>query len=91
MRFVYWLMLDSHHQFDENTPPKCEEGIPAFRYNSATSLRRVISTIADVALDPQLPTTRFVIVGNHAPPILNPGLRRQSSNSEVPFIELILR
>jgi hypothetical protein len=89
--FIYWLTLDSHLQFDGKSQSKCGEGIPELLCNLAMSLQNVTSAIAEIALDPNVPPTRFTIVGDHAPPILNPGLRRQFSDSEVPFIELIPR
>jgi hypothetical protein len=90
-QFVYWLTLGSHLQFDGKSQPKCGEGIPDLLCNLTINLKKVTSVIADIAMDPNLPATRFIVVGDHAPPILNPGLRRQFSPSEVPFIELIPR
>ena len=87
--FIYWLTLDSHLQFDGRSQAKCDEGIPEPLCNLATSLHNLTSSIADMAMDPHLPPTQFIIVGDHAPPIVNPKLRRRFSDSEVPFIELI--
>jgi hypothetical protein len=89
--FVYWLTLDSHLQFDEKSHFRCDENIPELLCDLSTSLQKVISVVADIAMDPLLPPTRFIVVGDHAPPILDPNLRRQFSSSEVPSIELVPR
>lgn len=96
-RFVYWLTLSSHFPVDHSAarPDAFDCGrLPEIGQDpTVCDLVRIWSTtlaaIRDVALDPRLPRTRFVIVGDHSPPFLEGGRRDLFSDSAVPFVELL--
>lgn len=54
-----------------------------------TIVARVHAAFADVARRPDIPTTDFLLVGDHAPPFLYKWRREQFSQTEVPFIHLV--
>jgi hypothetical protein len=90
-QFVFWLTLDSHLQYKGKSQYSCGEEIPGPLCGLTVRLQRTAAIIANVALDPRLPATRSIIVGDHAPPFTESKLRRMFSDAEVPFIELLLR
>jgi hypothetical protein len=48
----------------------------------------VLSKLADVAADPKLPSTRFVIVGDHMVPFMQPARRALYDPGKVPAVIL---
>jgi phosphoglycerol transferase MdoB-like AlkP superfamily enzyme len=96
-KFVYWLTLSSHLPVDAVLARDSE-------FDCATSatlkdepgpcgleriLHRVHQQIARVALDPELPPTRFIVVGDHAPPFLEVAERVLYSADRVPYADLV--
>jgi hypothetical protein len=95
-RFVYWLTLDSHLPVLETAPRSsdfaCGSDINARRSKDLCTLMRTVfrlhTTVAAIALDPDLPPTMFVIVGDHAPPFVAPSKRELFSRDRVPYVVL---
>ncbi|MGA3049487.1 MAG: sulfatase-like hydrolase/transferase [Terracidiphilus sp.] len=97
--FIHWTTLNSH------LPVPIPSGLPAGASCSLTSLlaqqsalcswyqlvSNVHVSVSKMAMSHLARQTVFVIVGDHAPPFANPALRRQFSNTEVPYVVLIPR
>ena len=93
-RFVYWLTLSAHFPVDESAI----RGVPEVCVRTGVTdktlclLMRVWSTdleaVRAIALDPALPPTRFIVVGDHQPPL---GARELQffSPGVVPYVELL--
>ena len=96
-RFVYWLTLSSHFPVDHRAARPnafdCGRLHEMGQDPTVCDLVKIWSTtlaaIREVALDPRLPRTRFVIVGDHSPPFLEGGQRDLFSDTAVPFVELL--
>jgi hypothetical protein len=97
--FLYWLTLDSHLPVDVTNVPQatfsCDRLPQTQRFSDVCNLvrlyERVLSTIAEWATRPDLPATRFIVVGDHAPPFFSREKRSFFADSEVPFLELVPR
>lgn len=96
-RFIYWLTLSSHLPIDragaEGSTLDCSQVGVGRRFRDACALmqmhRLVAEEVAAIAVDPALPPTRFVLVGDHPPPFVSRDTRAEFAVDEVPFIELI--
>ena len=96
-RFIYWLTLNSHLPVDGRTARTDKldcDSLPQLRNDSdVCDLARVLhwtnSAIARLVSDPELPPTRFIIVGDHAPPFLSRDKRAFYSQTRVPYISLV--
>jgi hypothetical protein len=53
-----------------------------------TTQRNALAAIAQIALDPRLKPTRFVIVGDHSPPYMLRTRRDLFAQKRVPWLEL---
>lgn len=98
-RFIYWLTLNSHLPVETSAADKdtfaCSSIPSAKEYADVCNLSRVLhwtnAAIARLAADPDLPLTRFIIVGDHAPPFISERKRALYSQYKVPYIELTPR
>lgn len=97
--FVHWMTLDSH--LPVPIPPQLPQAPPCTAELSLpprTALcswfqivENVHASIAQLALIPSDRGTIFVLVGDHAPPFGDPTLRRQFSQTDVPYLVLTPR
>ncbi len=97
--FVYWVTLNSH------LPVPARPDLPNDGACSAIALlrdsgslcswfrlvRNVHQSVQQLALRPSARPTLFVVVGDHAPPFADPGLRQAFSATEVPYVVLTPR
>lgn len=98
-RFVYWLTLNSHFPVDEASARPftypCATDSDAARSDvlciEMRIWRGVASSVAAIAVDPRLPPTRFVLVGDHAAPFASEAMRGLFVDNRVPYVELIPR
>jgi len=94
---VYWLTLSSHLPVDRAAPEgstlDCSQIAVGRRFKDICALMRmhrlVAEELAAIATDPALPSTRFIVVGDHPPPFFSRDARSQFVQDEVPFIELV--
>lgn len=93
--FIYWLTLNSHEPVTEETANgsklRCED-LPAFGGKDICNMVRVQfntnQAIETLVTASDLPPTLFVIVGDHAPPLMNLSDREQWDQEHVPWIVL---
>jgi hypothetical protein len=95
-KFTYWMTLNSHlpldsksgdgASFDCSTSAVTRSDAGVCLHTRAISV--VLGKLADIALDPSLPPTVFVVVGDHAPPFMSPEIRALYSPTEVPAVVL---
>lgn len=98
-RLVYWLTLSAHFPADaraaEGSTFDCAISTALVSDESACMLVRIwsrdLAAVRATAIDESLPSTRFVIVGDHAPPLPGDRLARLFSTDVVPFVELVPR
>ena len=98
-RFVYWLTLSSHLPLDAaggaGSTLNCDQSSEARRFADVCTLMRihrlVAMDVAAIAMNPALPPTRFVVVGDHAPPFFSRDKRAIFSPDSVAFVELVPR
>jgi len=98
-RFVYWLTLSSHLPVDASCGTEsafnCRAVPESDRFDDVCALMRiqylVTRSVADIALNPSLPPTRFIVVGDHPPPFFSRTRRSLFADRRVPFVELIPR
>jgi len=96
-KFVYWLTLSSHLPVDAVVARDS-----AFDCGATDSLRdadgpcglerilyRLHEAVARLALDPALPPTRFILVGDHAPVFAERAERALYDDARVPFVDLV--
>jgi hypothetical protein len=96
-RFLYWLTLDSHLPVDgtnvRDSSFACDKSVESQRFADVCNLirlhQRVLKIVAAIAANPTLPPTRFIVVGDHAPPFFSRDKRALFAMDEVPFVELI--
>lgn len=95
-RFVYWLTLSAHFPVDESAIRAVPEVCASTGVTDETLclLMRVwatdLASLRAIAMDPGLPPTRFIVVGDHQPPL---GARQLEFfvPGIVPYIELLPR
>lgn len=98
-RLVYWLTLSAHFPADERAAAgstfDCRIWSELVSDGSACMLARIwsrdLTAVRATAVSDSLPPTRFIIVGDHAPPLPGHRLNRLFSTSVVPFVELVPR
>ena len=98
-RLVYWMTLNSHLPLSngdaEGSSFDCASGSSFAGDDVLCEQARVVSkalqAVAKVALDPALPPTEFVVVGDHAPPFLSRERRDAYDQQRVPFVRLVPR
>lgn len=98
-RLVYWLTLSAHFPVDsraaEGSSFDCSVSPNLAADGSACMLARIwsanLASVRATALSPAIPATRFVIVGDHSPPLPSARQRRLFSPGIVPYVELIPR
>jgi len=95
--FIYWLTLDSHLPVDGTNIPisgfVCESLPETQLFADVCGLvrlhRRILLTVARWAMRQDIAPTRFIVVGDHAPPFFSRHKRSLFAPDEVPFVELI--
>jgi phosphoglycerol transferase MdoB-like AlkP superfamily enzyme len=98
-RFVYWLTLNSHLPIDEASVGsvnfECGDFDVFSQFRDVCLLTKVhygiFSAIAEIATDPTLPLTHFILVGDHSPHFFRQEKRRLFVQGKVPVIELTPR
>ena len=93
-RFVYWLTLSAHFPVDESAIRGISEVCASTGVTDETLclLMRVwsddLAAVRAIALDPALPPTRVIVVGDHQPPL---GARQLESFAPgvVPYVDLL--
>ena len=98
-KFIYWLTLNSHFPVDFDLAREssfdCASTETLREEEGPCALARIHSQlytrIAGMALNSQLPPTRFIIVGDHMPPFVTLSERALYDEERVPFVELIPR
>ncbi len=97
--FVYWVTLNSHLPSPipsgladgascALTPMLAQNPSLCSWYQLVANVHRSVSRLAMANL---ARPTIFVIVGDHAPPFINPELRSQFSSTDVPYVVLVPR
>lgn len=98
-RLVYWLTLSAHFPADaraaEGSTFDCGVSPALLSDESACMLARIwsrdLAAIRSAAISDSVPPTRFIVVGDHAPPLPGDRLARLFSTDVVPFVELTPR
>lgn len=74
-KFVYWLTLNSHIPFVKSAEDRmaCRSNMPLIRNDTVCELSNLWSVVFDkinaIALDPNLPPTDILVVGDHHTPL----------------------
>ncbi|MGA2000615.1 MAG: sulfatase-like hydrolase/transferase [Terriglobales bacterium] len=94
-KFVYWLTLNSHlpvNAFDSDLVGFDCSSVRALAMSDVCAISKaqhtVMSSVADLAMNPALAPTLFIIVGDHAPPFIRSSERNLFSSDRVPFVVL---
>jgi hypothetical protein len=96
-QLVYWMTLNTHLPVlaDDNLSADwCKAHDPDWAATNAQACRlfalhhELAEAIDDLAMDPDLPPTDFVIVGDHMPPFLDREARAMFDSSHVPWLYL---
>jgi len=95
-QFVYWVSLNSHLPIAISTGSsavfQCNQKTAVVQDSAICNWMGLIFTVnnavANLASDPNLPPTDFIIVGDHAPPFYSKPRRAEFSPTEVPVIYL---
>ena len=96
-RLVYWMTLNSHLPLRDadadDSSFDCQKFLtlrsdPGLCLHTRV-LGRALDSVARIALDPDLPPTEIIVVGDHAPPSLSLEHRGMYDQTRVPFIRLI--
>jgi phosphoglycerol transferase MdoB-like AlkP superfamily enzyme len=98
-QFYYWLTLNSHLPVatsNENAALFACSTLHAANSDPSICawmalIYKVNLAVAELSLDPRLPPTEIIIVGDHAPPFLTSKRRAQFSQDVVPYIHLVPR
>jgi phosphoglycerol transferase MdoB-like AlkP superfamily enzyme len=89
--FVYWLTLNSHlpvgrppadnvrREHDTSSFPEAVQWLTQWH-------QLVFSSLVKLALQPHLPPTGFIIVGDHAPPFVDRQVHGLFDQSSVPYV-----
>jgi len=80
--FLYWLTLNTHSVYDERDIVFSDFECSEWQVDEQSSLCRYLrlqsqffSTLAEMAAWPEISGSEFLIIGDHAPPILEPQYR----------------
>lgn len=96
-QFVYWVTLNSHLPVLSGATPDldgCEDGTAPLADTSLLRCRlflahhNIAQAISKLAMDPNLPPTDFLIVGDHMPPFMQRKERLAFDGYNVPWIML---
>ena len=96
-QFIYWLTLNTHLPVPQDSALQTEHcdlgsGGWAEQHPQVCRLfllhRQIADAIDAVAMDPQLPPTDWVIVGDHLPPFFDRQSRKMFDQAHVPWIAL---
>lgn len=95
-RFIYWLTLNSHVPVDSRSSSAssfdCSATRPTLRFADICLLSRawhlVHERLAALAADSLMPATRFIVVGDHPPPLVSRSARDQFVPATVPYLDL---
>jgi hypothetical protein len=99
-QLVYWMTLSTHLPIIADRGSKtdqCRLGSAAWAQANAQVCRlfllhrRLADAIDAMAMDPALPPTDFLIVGDHMPPFFDRGSRAMFDNAHVPWFYLRAR
>lgn len=96
-QFIYWVTINSHMPVSDHTAATSTldcRALPGIldvpgACNVAKVQYETNQAIAKVVLDPSIPPTTFLLVGDHAPPILSAGRGKVYDQHNVPYIVLI--
>jgi hypothetical protein len=96
-QFYYWLTLTSHLPVEvapqDAALQECGSPVAANSDAAICSwmvlIYKVNQAIAKLSTNRKLPSTEFIIVGDHAPPFAASTRRREFSQQVVPFIHLL--
>jgi hypothetical protein len=95
--FVYWMTLNSHlpvdHELAEGSSFDCSKTESLRDEKDPCGLEKIhyqlYQRIARMALNPNLPRTRFTLVGDHMPPFPTLEERALYDQRVVPYVELV--
>lgn len=98
-KFIYWLTLNSHFPVDfalaKESSFDCAGTETLREEDGPCALARIhyqlYTRIAGMALNSQLPPTRYILVGDHMPPFVTLSERALYDEERVPFVELMPR
>lgn len=93
-QLVYWLTIDAHTPVDVARLPEMELGTCSAPQDFCLVVafwRDLLRQLAELAADPAIPRTRFIIVGDHAPAFVLQSRARHLRTSVVPYVELVPR
>lgn len=95
-QFVYWLTLSGHLPLPAepgwlvDDTPRCPAALAQQKHGAICDLIRVhrdlFAAIANSVEQGMLADTFLIIVGDHAPPFLEPELRAMFDDGEVPYV-----
>ncbi len=90
-KFIHWITLNTHLPIARSEERERECGTARERdvCELELLLQRVLNGIADLADDPDIPPTEFIVVGDHSPPFATLSRRDQFDQHYVPFVRLI--
>jgi phosphoglycerol transferase MdoB-like AlkP superfamily enzyme len=97
--FIHWMTLNSH--LPVLVPATLPAGAPCLSSLSLTPetpmcswyqlVANVHQSVIQIAMGTLARPTIFIIVGDHAPPFVDPELRSRFSNTVVPYVLLLPR
>jgi hypothetical protein len=99
-QFIYWITLNSHLPVLKSRTlgtERCQLGSGDWAAENPQVCRlflvhqHLADAITDLAMDPDLPPTDFIIVGDHAPPFFDRNSRQMFDNANVPWLYLRFR
>jgi phosphoglycerol transferase MdoB-like AlkP superfamily enzyme len=95
--FIYWVTLNSH--LPVPIPSQLPNGVSCSLNSNLSQqpalcswfqlIANVHQSVSRLAMGNLARPTIFAIVGDHAPPFRNPGLRSQFSDAAVPYVLLV--
>lgn len=94
--FLYWLTLNGHVPLGQRPASSSDldcDRVPVTEQHAAIcrlaqTHDAVLDGLVELALDPELPRTVFVIVGDHAPAFATRRLREHFKQAQVPYAVL---
>lgn len=99
-QFIYWITLNSHLPVLKSRrlgTERCQLGSGVWADENPQVCRlflihqHLADAITTLAMDPGLPPTDFIIVGDHAPPFFDRKSRQMFDNANVPWLYLRFR
>lgn len=95
-KFIYWLTLNSHYPFVAPDHPSrfvCNDfNLSSTQQdvcNLSSTLNSTFESLSKLVMDSDISTTRFIFVGDHAPPFLMRSNEGLYDKDNVPMIELL--